>query len=462
MKLILLSLVFSQAMAENLTLESYKKMVMEKDPATQAAFEKKKGAELAQDSAQLLTGVSLFASGGYLDDQRPTTNPQFQGYQTKVSNYSLGLQQQTRLGLKWSLSQNASHTEINGANTSFLPVPNYYDVYPKIELTMPLWRNLLGSETTGDVDQMHYQAQALAKQAEVNWIQRQNDVEAAFYKLLSEQEAYKIHQDSLERAKKILSWTELQIKRGLLDANDVYQAKAAVAQRQIDVVNSETSLRETARSFNSLRGVEGDQVAEKLLAPELNLNQLHLNSSDHKTRLDTLAQKDLNLSSEAGYRSQKEKNKPNLDLTLQAYTQGRSPQYPEAQDNTFKKKDYLYVGLNFVMPLDQSKASHSRSGFAALEKSQMLSEKARLRDQSLTWDQTVDAAQSLAQQVQLVRELETFQRKKADAEREKLKRGRSTTFQVLSFEQDYNSIRSQRIQLELQARQFINSLALFQ
>jgi outer membrane protein TolC len=445
-----------------LTLDAYKQIVLEKDPETQAAMERKKGAELSQNSASLLTNVSLFAKSDYVDDQRPTAAPLFQGDTTRVDTYSLGLQQQTRLGFKWALSQNVSHTQIYGVDPNVVPQSKYYDTYPKLELSIPLWRNLLGAETSGDVDQMHFQARALAKQAEIGWVQRQNDVEAAFYRVLSEQDAYSIHQDSLKRAEGILNWTDTRVKRNLVDASDLYQAQAAVAQRKIDVIDSETRLRDASRVFNSLRGVAGDEVAETLVAPDLDLMKLKLQKSAALIRKDTLAQKELNLSSEAGYKSQREKNKPNLDVAVQAYTQGRDNTYTGSQDKTFEKKDYFYVGVNFVLPLDQWTASKSRSGFESLTKAEALSEQARLRDQPLTWEQTVDQADSLSKQVVLLRELETYQRKKADAERDRLNRGRSTTFQVLSFEQDYNMIRTQRIDAEFQARQFINSLALYE
>lgn len=467
MKSFLIALAFANvigasALAETLTLDSFKQQVLEKDPETQSILEKKKGAELSQDSSDLITGVNLFANSAYTDDQRPTSNPSFQGYKTKVNTYGIGLQQQTRLGLKWSLSQNVSRTEISGASAGFVPLPKYYDAYPKLELTMPLWRNLLGKETSGDVDQIKYQAKALAKQAEINWIQRQSAVEEAFYKVLSQQESFEIQKDSLNRANKILDWTGNRVKRNLVDASDLYQAQAAVASRKIDLVNAETQLHEVSRTFNALRGVPGDEVPEKLVGPDLDLAKMKVDRSAAKIRLDTLAQKDLYQSTEAAYRSQKEKNKPSLDLTLQAFTQGRDAQISQAQDETFKDQDYLYVGVNFVLPLDQIKASHARSGFASLEKSQALLEQARVRDQALTWAETVDQAESLTKQVALLRELETLQKKKADAERDRMNRGRSTTFQVLTFEQDYNTIRAQRIQIEFQARQFINSLALFE
>jgi outer membrane protein TolC len=111
--------------------------------------------------------------------------------------------------------------------------------------------------------------------------------------------------------------------------------------------------------------------------------------------------------------------------------------------------------------LDQVKTSQIRSGYAEMSQAQAQAEQSRLRDVGLTWSETVEKASQLKKQLEILRSLEVLQRKKADSERNKLNRGRSTTFQVLNFEQDYNSARNQRINLEFQARQFINSLALY-
>ncbi len=462
MKFLIFIFLSQFARAQSLSLEDYKKQVLEKDPETQAVLERKNGFGLTQNSASLVTGVNLFANTVYTDDQRPTTNPSFQGLKTKVNSYTLGLQQQTRLGFKWALSQNLNRTEISGASSNFLPLSTYYDSFPKLELTMPLWRNFLGNETSGEVDQLRFQAQAEVQRAEMAWVQRQNEIEEAFYKVLSQQEFFEIQKDSLSRSEKILNWTDGRVRRNLVDASDLYQAQAAVASRKIDLIKAENQLREVSRVLNSLRGFAGEIVSEKLVGPEIDLMKLKIARSAFKIQKDTLAQKNINQSAEAAYRAQKEKNKPSLDLTLQAFTQGRDAQSLEAQDKTFKKQDYLYVGLNFVLPLDQVTASHARSGYALLEKSQKLKEQARMRDEKTTWEETVDQAEALSKQISLLRELEVLQKKKADAERDRLSRGRSTTFQVLNFEQDYSMIRSQRIQIEFQARQFINSLALFE
>jgi outer membrane protein TolC len=74
---------------------------------------------------------------------------------------------------------------------------------------------------------------------------------------------------------------------------------------------------------------------------------------------------------------------------------------------------------------------------------------------------TVEQSRQLAKQLGLVKNLENIQKLKLDEERKKLNQGRSTTFQVLSFEQDYNNARAQRLSVELGAQQFISNLRMF-
>lgn len=456
-----LLLVCSLASAQTLSLEEFKKQVMEKDPQTQAILEQKKGAELVVNQADLLTSVNLFANTTNIDDQRPTSNPTFQGTRTLVNGLSAGLQQQTRLGLKWSLSQNLQRTVIEDA-TFLAPNNRFTDVFPKLELSIPLWRNLLGSETSHQQDQIKLQSRAQMRQAEIAWIRQEAAIEEAYYNLLSQQEAYEIQKDSVQRAEKILEWSRTRLNRNLVDETDLFQSQAAVAQRQIDLTTAETNLKAARRMFNALRGVAGEEVSEKLVSSNVDIQRLKLNKNLQKIRKDLKAQSDLNLSQAAAYGAQKEQIKPNLDLTVQAQTNGRAGTYTRAQRNTWEDEDYLFVGVNFSMALDQLKASKVRSGYEKLESSQKLIEQARLRDEVLTWSETVDRAEQITKQLELLRNLEVVQRKNADSERSRLSRGRSTTFQVLTFEQNYNAVRAQRIQAEFQARQFINQLNLFE
>lgn len=463
MKILILALLMAHlSQAQVLTLQEYKKQVFETDPKTISLRLQVESFDQVKSQADTLTGVNVFANAGWLDDQRPTTNPGFQGNQTLAETLTLGLQQQTAYGLKWSLSQNYQKTDIRNASSTAVPQPKYYDNFPKLELTLPLWRNWLGRETQSDQTQLRMQLETQSKKAQINWIQRQNEIDEIYHRLLSQQETYQIQKDSLARAQKILQWSESRYKRNLIDEGDLFQAQAAVQSRELNLVSAKNALQIAARDFNSLLGLNHDEVQLQLKSENIQLTRFDLNKNESKKRLDIELQNNQIELQKQNYLAQNEKMKPSLDLQVQGWTQGRDVTYTSAQKNTFEDEDYLFIGVGFSMPLDQLRASKIRTGYNQLAETQDLMEKVRQRDLALNWQNTVEQAAQIKQQLEILRNLEDLQRKKADSERAKLNQGRSTTFQVLNFEQDYLLTRNQRIQVEFQARQFLNSLALFE
>ncbi|MBL7546219.1 MAG: TolC family protein [Bdellovibrionaceae bacterium] len=462
LKLILFLGFFQQSMAADqvVSLKQYIEMAQSKDPSVQAAKMATEGARLIENNAKLMTGLNLFANGSYLNDGRPTSNVAFMGDKTTNNNYAIGIQQQTSFGLSWSLSHNYSYTKIN--NASLLPMPEFYDAYPKLELSLPLWRNWLGSETQSVQGQIENQLKVQKINSELARLQKEMEIKDAFYNLATQQKSFEIQKDSLQRAERLLGWSEARASRNLSDKSDVYQTQALVSSRKLELMSAEVKLKEAARAFNSFLEIDSDVVSTRLVTDEIDVKELELNKKQAKARLDLLLQKENLKAAEASYLAQKEKNKPSLNLSLSMLRQGRDATASGAQTRiTSENKDYQAVQLTFNMPLDLGNLSDSKEGYALLANSQVLAEKARTKMESLQWKNTVDQAETLSQQLRIVRDLETVQKNKADLERTKYNNGRSTTYQVLMFEQDYVNSRNQKLNLEFQVRKFLTSLELY-
>lgn len=446
--------------ADVLSLKQYIDMATSKDPSVQAVQMSVEGSRLIGRSANLITGVYLFANGSVLSDGRPTVNTSFMGDKTSNNSYAVGLQQTTNFGLTWALSQNYSYTKIS--NASLLPMPEYYDAYPKIELSLSLWRNWLGSETNAVKEQAENQLAVLKINSELGRIQKENEIKDAYYSLSTQQKYVEIQKDSLARAEKILTWADSRVKRNLSDKSDLFQTQALVSARRLELMSAEVKLKEAARNFNSFLEVASDSVGYRLVDEEIKSNELDLSRQQAKARLDFILQKENLKASEASYRAQREKGKPTLNLSMQFLKQGRDTGASGAQDKIFSdQKEYQLVALTFNVPLDLGNLSDSKEGYTLLANSQILAEKARVKNESIQWKNAVDQAETLAQQLKIVRELEAIQKSKADLERSKYNNGRSTTYQVLMFEQDYVNSRNQRLNVELQTRKFITSLELY-
>lgn len=454
-------LVVSSVWAESLTLEQFKSQVQQQNPGWKAAESDLRGSGLLEKEAEAMTSIQLTSQISFLDDQRPTNNPNFMGTKTEYSSFLLGFKQQTELGIQWALTQNFTHTHIYDA--SVLPVPNFYDAYPKLELNIPLWRNFLGAETSSQKDQLNQQAISRKKQAELATLQKSIEIETAFFAVLAQQQILETQRDSIARAERILQWTKNRIFKNLADGSDIYQSQAAVSARKMELATTQKNLSDAIYKFNSLRGKNTTELKETLMAGEILSKDFQLTATPTKVRKDLLLKQLQTTSAIATQQAQREKYKPQLDLSLQASRHGRDLTLAEAQSNITKDtKDYFLVAVNFNMPLNQFQMSDFRQGYADLAKSQRYSAEDRILEQSVVWNNTVEQSHQLEQQWVLARDLETLQKNKADAERDKFNRGRSTLFQVLMYEQDYFSARTQRINLELMIRQFVSQLALFE
>lgn len=452
-----------QAFSNTITLEDYKKQVGQVDPRLQSAEIQQRGAENTLEAGGMLTSIQLVANASYLDDQRPNSSPTTMGSQIQNRTYSLGLQQQSKWGVQWGLNQYVSQTTVNGVNPAILPVPNYYDTYPRLDLSFSLWRNVFGRETQSQVEQITSQSRAQKIQADAQLVLRNAEIEMAYYQLLAQQELYKTQQENLGRAEKILAYADSRVRRNLTDRSDLYQSQAAVNQRKIDLQNTEKNLLDATRKFNILRGVDSPVVSETLYEPQVNLDLLDLKDSPTRVRLEAKSQLELLISQQQGYLASLEKNKPDLKLSVSHLLQGRDADLNTAHKYTYEqKKDYWQVALQFSMPIDQVTSAQLRSGYADLAQSQSLAKKGMEEDQTVQWKNTVATGHFLKNQILILRQLEEVQAKKADLERNKLNQGRSTTFQVINFEQDFVNVRSQRVALELQIRQFISQLSLYQ
>ena len=445
-----------------LSFDDYLQQVSQKDSRLKSVQLAREGSELILGSGQLLTNIQLTSQISFLDDERPTASPTTTGNKIENKSYNLGFQQQTSLGLNWTLTQNVSETTVLGANPLFLPQNQYFDTYPKIEVQIPLWRNWLGRETRARVENIDAQAKAQKLQNQAEEILARVQVEITYSQLLSQKEILEIHKDNLRRAEKILESSRIRVQRNLSDRSDLYQAEAAIRLRRLELLNAEKQLREVSLKFNQMRGLESDTVAEELTPLVLNIQSLDLSNSPPRFARDNLAQIEVARSQAALSRSLWEQNKPNLNLSLSHLKMGRDRDYSLAQQNMLDRdNDYWLIALQFSMPLDQEDLQKQRQGHKLMAESQTYKEKALHEDQNRIWMSTVNHARWMKSQMTLLRELEDIQLQKADLERVKLSQGRSTIYQVLMFEQDFVNVRSQKVHLELQIRQFISQLTLF-
>ncbi len=451
------------AQAKSLSLDEYLAEVRKNDPSIQAAELQQRSSAALVESAELPTKIQFFTALNYFDDERPTQNPSAQGLRTVSQGAGVGLKQQTELGLQWSLSENISKTVLLGVSPSFVPAPEYYDAFPKLELNINLWRNFFGAQTTADKDSIRKKLTAAQLESEVRVISKIIEAEQTYWQAASTQELLRITRENEARAEKLYNWSSQRRKKGLADVSDFFQADAAFKARKLETLSSETRLMELGRKLNLLRGQVQEPISEELTYKPIDLSLLKLDGSIEKVRKDILIQRAGAEAKAADARANIEKLKPTLDFSAQMNVVGRDKELPDAQRKQFENgNDYYLLGLVLTIPLDYAMNHRLMTANEQDVEATNLNLKRLELETRNTYQLTVSQLEQIRKQLELLRDLEKTQKSKADEERRRYNLGRSTTYQVLTFEQDYVNIISRRLELELQARSLLASLKLFE
>ncbi len=457
-------LAMASMSAHALTLESYLNEVREKNNAVKGLKLSTEAKALRRDEGSLFFKPSFFLTGEYLDDQRPTLAPAFQGTQTLRHSLRAGLSQNFRTGTKASLSYNYYKSQLNGVNGTLVPNRQFFDVAPQLELTQSLWRNFLGSEfeasekaQIAQVDAQRWNDQYLAKQVLIN-------AENAYWRLYVAQTSLKVLEESLERAKKIRDWNANRVRNNLTDESDLVQAEANLQSREINLQDTKTEIDTALRDFNSIRQVEGEQInlegtkgKDSSYILEATLPQ------KMKIREDVrafLANKELALANaELG----RQRNRPNLELYATYSMNGRDANsYGDAYDMAFSNtRPYSVYGIRFTMPLDISSLSDYKKAYAQEVTASELQFKRKQYEVDREYEILQERFANFKQRLKLTQKMVQIQERKLNVEKRRYNQGRTTTFQVLQFEQDFAETQLLKLRYERELITVYNQLKLF-
>ncbi len=223
--------ISANAFSATLTLEKYLDQVDGKNQNVISARQTSEGSSLSVKEAELMYAPNLFAQAEWDDDFfRNATFPE--AYRSFFEdNYTIGVKELTPYGLNFSVSYLLSHQGylqavdfVSGAVSDRL----FWEGTPKIEGTISLWRNWLGSETKASEEVTR--ATALVNQYNSSYQVKatREEAENAYVRLVSAEQLVKVYDDSLANANDVLSWNERRMKVNLGESSDLLQAQANV------------------------------------------------------------------------------------------------------------------------------------------------------------------------------------------------------------------------------------------
>ncbi|MDD4973775.1 MAG: TolC family protein [Bacteriovorax sp.] len=445
-----------------LTLDDFLKQVEGKNQSMTASKLIAEGAQERANEGKLIFRPNIFAQAQSTIDKRPTANVNAQGDRTDNNFVTAGILQQFNFGLQGKLGYNFSHTRIYDASPAFLPINNFHDGVATLELSQSLWRNFLGRESRSQEVIITSQAQATKHTENYKIKATLAQAELLYWSLSQIRKVVRVQKESLERAQKIRVWNQNRLKSGLAENSDFLQSDANYKAREYELKSAMQDLKTLQRSVNSLRGVDSEALDEDLESVDSEIIKKLALPSKEELREDTKAALEIQKISKASADLSIEKNKPTFEMYGTYALNGRDPQADQAVTNSFKTNhDTKAIGLRFVAPLDFGTTSDNINGYRKEQIAATQNFQRKLFEQEQQWNDLAARFEDAKVKLSLVEKIEEAQKIKASNERDRLSKGRTVTFQVLNFEQDYAQSELARIQNETNILNIYSQLKIY-
>ena len=453
--LLLTSSLLAQAApaAGQLTIREYLDQVAGKSPIVQAQKLHAEGGPARAGGAEVLTFPYLFGAVNNYLDKAETAFPTQQGTETRSTVYSLGLGMNTPFGLNGKYTWNNSDVLTIG---SAFATPGRYTSYNRLDFTLNLARNGFGSEVRARKELIRAGNTAQGLAGEFAYTAQMAEAETTYWRLALARQAVLVQKDVLARAARLLEWARRRVSMQLGDRSDLLQAQASHDLYTISLSSALEEEKNAARAFNLLRNVEGESVPEAVGFPSVDETLKMPSPQRAGERLDVRAAAERTRAAQAQAQLDKEALKPNVDLTAAYAWNGRDPQRSEAVSEAFgSKHPTRAIGVVFSVPLNVPTWSRAlRGADLEIEAAQLELDQTRLAEQK-NWAELDSRLKQAKARLSLVKTLEGVQKEKFENERGRLQRGRSTTFQALTFEQDYAQSQLTRLRTQAEVLQLL-------
>lgn len=460
--LAVLAIAPSLGFSAQLTLNDFIAQVQEKNQGVVANKLVAEGTQAREEEGRLIFRPSLFAQGQIMVDRKPVANTATQGDRTDTQYATAGLIENFNFGLKAQLSYTLFHTKIYNAGPNFVPVGDFHDGSAKIELSQSLWRNWNGKENKAQADLIDAQAKASKHIANFTVQTTLASAESIYWSLSQAKKVIKVQKDNLTRAQQIRSWNSRRVNSGLSERSDFLQADSNLKLREYEWNNALQQQNLLERSFNSMRGIDSSVVDEELESVDSkNLQTLTAPSKD-ELREDTKAALEQQNLAKASAALAIERNRPTFEVYGSHAFNGRAPERTDAISNSFKNDHSTSaIGLRFNTPLDFGTVHSAIDGYKKEQIAAEYNYQRRVFDQDREWNDLLTKFEDAKVRLDFAEKISDAQRVKTTNERNRLNNGRTTTFQVLTFEADLAQADVLRIQTETDLLNIYAQLKIF-
>ena len=458
-----LSLLFGQD-GFALSLSDYLGSVQKQSLNFKASDEQAEASALKSREADLFFSPKLFANARVGHDAKLSMTSTIIYDDLKMQNYSLGVSQEFRFGLQTKLSYAVDRTEIVGGVLPAGTPSTFWTAAPTLEVTMPLWGNGFGRTTKATEEVTRQQNLADQLNAESQKQTFLVGAEAAYWRLASAQEIVSVQERAVKQAQEILNYLKRKSSMNLAEGADVLQAKASVEATTYQLTLAQNQAKAARRQFNTYLNQDAETAVPIL--DTLNYDQIQqaqIPATRPGDRIDVKAAQAQTLLAKSSSILVSERNKPTVDVFGSYAMNGQDEKLNEAMEQAGRaKRDTAFVGVRLNVPLNLSALADARAGAAKAELAADYSLQYRTFAQTQDWTNLVQQFSEAKENLRLTANIVNAQKAKLQNERTRLRQGRTTTYQVLLFEQDFSQSEVSHVQAAAQILGLQSQIKLYQ
>ncbi len=377
-----------------------------------------------------------------------------------LAGYAQRLRLGTQIALQWTNDRTKSRFD-SGL------LPPLYRSELSLQLTQPLLRgfafrwevpnaDVLRAEVATDRARQDYKASLIATV---------RDTENAYWDLVQALESYQVQQGSLKLAQEQLGLTGRQIEAGVLPPSDLINAEGTLAQRELGLVQAESSVAQSADQLRHLLNLPREAWGAPLLPldpPEFDQLQVSYESALDQALQNRpeLARLRLDLKRAAlDLRVASTDKLPQLDASVSYGLVGQRPGYSDTLNQLFSADARAWSAiLNFSWtPFNQAARAKAESLRLSEQSLHTLQDQALL-DLRLELRTAIRGLETADRSVRAAARFRALAERSLDAEQRKFLNGTSNNFFVAQRQDDLSRARLAELSALIQHRKAATAL----
>lgn len=458
--LLIVGTASAQAPTHHLSLDQYLEQVKTQSPEGRQLTENITAAEMRLEEAEMMLSPEGYLDYKYGDNRMQPPIP-FQARRTQGYQFRAGARKQTTFGLTADVFISDQHTILSGINTQFFPNPMYHQPVAGIELKQSLWKNGFGDATRAELRSREATSRTNLMNSQFAMKNLMVKAKNTYWSLVSYNQIVRLQEQNVERAKKLTSWMNNRANLRLMDDVDAMQAQASLETRELELQKSLDDRAILLREFNMLRAAAVEQPVALMDLPS---QEMLLKKAEFKK----MSREDFRMAYEQAdiikYQSIAAKSNimPTLDLKGRITTSGMDRHGKAAYDEMWTGAYPAWeVGVSLAFPLDFSLFGKMKKALDAQNRATNDVKQQAMLNEERAWID-LNKQQTEAQgRFQRSLKLENLQTQLVKKEQQRLRNGRTTTFQAISMEQNLALSQIQRIQTQLALVQLRNIIQSF-